>query len=473
MNYPIFVIDDDPNIRSSILDLLSEEDFAVRAFPTVEDSLDSLQESPPYIILLDIDLPGMSGLEFLEILQKDYPDIEVIIITGHADVQSSVTAMKLGARDYLKKPFNPDELLLIIQKTLAVSSRENQLKYLQEEQWQEFRDLVGTSPPMKTVFEFIRQVAHSSRTSILIRGETGTGKELVARAIHQSSPRQKEPFVEVNCSAFQESLLESELFGYEAGAFTGARGRKRGLLELANKGTFFLDEIGDMSLELQAKLLKVIEEREFRRVGGTRHVEVDIRFISASSKDLDRLMAEGNFRHDLYYRINVASIELPPLRARGQDIILIAEHFVKRYSAEFKHKIHDLDPQVRDFLLNYNWPGNVRELRNAIERAVLFEKRGVLSIETLDFLDPKKNYQQPESVLPDVGFRSSDGLNLGQMERNFILRALNQTNGNKSQAARLLGITREKLKYRLKKYNIDQIPTQLNLPIKALDNNAR
>ncbi len=454
----IFAVDDDPDIREAFQDSLSLAGYQTHTFESAEAALEMLAETEPHIILLDLQLPGMDGLGLLERVKTTYPEIEVIIVTGHGDVSTSVKAMKLGARDYVKKPFKIDEILHIVQKTLAIHTREAQFEYLQKEHWQEFRDMVGNSPPMQAVYEFIGQVSKSSRTTVLIRGETGTGKELVARAIHQHGPRSGNPFVEVNCSSFQDNLLESELFGYEVGAFTGAVKRKKGLMELADKGTFFLDEIADMSIDLQAKLLKVIEERKFRRVGGIHEIEVDTRIISASSKNLDELMEKDLFRQDLYYRLNVVNVELPPLRDRGTDIIMLTEHFIQLYNAEFKHNITGIDSSAKKLLMDYSWPGNVRELRNTVERAVLFEKRSVLSVESLAFLDNQSRFvvEAAPKQVSDTGaeLRSSDGLNLAEMECNFIRRALNKTNGNQTRAAEILGISREKLKYRLRKYGI-------------------
>lgn len=447
----IHIIDDEADIRDSLRYYLELEGYEISTFPSAEEALPVVLKDPPDVILLDIHLPGMDGLEFLEELRKDLTEVEVIMITGYSDVTSAVKAMKLGAWDYIRKPFDPDEISLIVQKAVDARKKDEQLTYLQHDERQHvLGDIIGASKPMEEVFRFTRQVANSPKTSVLITGKTGTGKELIAKFIHYNGPRADKPFIEINCSAFQETLLESELFGYEAGAFTGARQRKKGLLELADEGTFFLDEIGDMSLELQARILKVIEEQTFRRVGGTKEIRINIRLISASTHDLVKAVTNNTFREELFYRLNVASIELPPLRDRGNDIILLAEHFLKLYNWEFGRGIKGLNPDVQSLLLKHSWPGNVRELRNVIERAVLFEKGIYLSLESVMLLNVPQ-IKKPES------FKTPEGLNgfsLSKVEKSLIERALKQTGGNKTQAAKLLGISREKLRYRIKKLEI-------------------
>lgn len=448
----VFIVDDDPGIRHSLKEYLDLEGYDTRTFSSAEEAGSVLSEDPPDVMVLDLKLPGMDGLAFLEKVRRTATHVEVIIITGYGDIPSAVKAMKLGARDYVKKPFDPQEIALIIQKAEDARRRDDQLAYLKQEKEDGFGDLVGTSDPMQEVFRFIKQVSASPKTTVLIRGETGTGKELVAKSIHSLSPRRENPFIEVNCSAFPETLLESELFGYEPGAFTGARNRKKGLLELAHEGTFFLDEIGDMSLQLQARILKVIEEQTFRRVGGTREITIDIRILSASSQDLAKAVADGTFREELFYRLHVASIHLPPLRERGDDVILLAHHFMKRYNAEFRKNITGMEPEVTDLLMNHTWPGNVRELKNVIERAVLFEKGDTLTLKSVSFLAiggaSPHGQEDMELTIP------SDGLSLEQVEKTLIEKALAKAGGNKTRAARLLGISREKLRYRIKKLGV-------------------
>lgn len=448
----ILVIDDDKYIRSTFEDLLLPAGHDVKTLASAEEALIYLQSEYADLILLDIKLPGMDGLAFLEQLQKLKCDIPVVVITSFANVDTSVQAMKLGAKDYIRKPFNLDEITLIVDKIVEEQQIEDQLAYFQKQKDVifGFGDIIGNSEPIKEVFRFIQQVANSPKTTVLIRGETGTGKELVARAIHYKSERGNKPFIEINCSAFQETLLEAELFGYEAGAFTNATHRKKGLLELAHHGSFFFDEIGDMAPSLQAKILKVLEKQTFRRVGGTKEIHIDTRIISASSRNIETCISEGTFREDLYYRLNVASITLPPLRDRKEDVILLAEHFLKSYNAEFKKNLKGITNKLKTKLLEHSWPGNVRELKNAIERAVLFEVSDLLTCDNISLLDslatPSKNHNLIQ--IPN------DGLSLIDIEKSLIEQALIKTNRNQTRAAKLLNISREALKYRMKKFNL-------------------
>jgi len=450
----IHVIDDDVYIRELLLEHLSAQNYDVRGFATGEAALNVLKKEPPNLVLLDLKLPGMHGLNYLKLAKEQIPDLEVIIITAYADVESAVTAIKLGAREYVKKPFDLNEITIAVKKAVKNNLRDEQLEYLSKLKHSEFKEFIGTSKPMLKVFKFIKQVANSPKTSILIHGETGTGKELVARAIHARSLRSKRPFIEVNCAAFQDTLLESELFGYEAGAFTGAHQRKKGLLELANEGTFFFDEIGEMSSKLQVKLLKVIEEQSLYRVGGLKENKINIRIISASSQNLEDLVKAGKFQQALFYRLNVARIELPPLKERGNDVILLAEHFIKKFNLEFSKKIKGLREDARKLLLKHAWPGNVRELRNVIERGILFEKSDYLtgsSIALMNLSNPNivmkfdETFFQHQYTIPD------EGISLQNVEDILIMKALSKVGGNQSKAAKLLNISREKLRYRLRK----------------------
>ena len=455
----IFVIDDDNIISANLKDFLELEGHEITTFSNGEDALSRLSHDTPDIMLVDLRLPGIDGLELLEKVKDRSQNIEVVIITGHADVPSAVKAIKLGARDYIKKPFDLDEISIIVQKAVSARKMDEHLAYLHKEEQTRlgFGEIIGTSDAIKKVFEFVRHVSQTPKTTVLIRGETGTGKELVARAIHNNSERAKKPFIEVNCSAFQETLLEAELFGHEAGAFTDAKEQKKGLLELAHEGSFFLDEIGDMSVSLQAKVLKVIEEQVFRRVGGTKVISVDTRIISATSRNLDQYVADEKFRQDLYYRLNVAMIELPPLRERDEDIILLAEHFLGVFNTEFKRNIKGIIPEVIKLFMKYSWPGNVREMKNVMERAVLFEKGEYISGDSVNIVDSSTlQSQTQDSVSTD--FIISDilekGISLEDVEKSLILKALETTNKNQTKAALLLGISRETIKYRMKKFNL-------------------
>jgi len=397
----IHIIDDDSEIREVLRELFELEDYDVSTFNSAEDAHPYILRDNPDLILLDIGLPGMDGLTFLEKLKTEFEDVEVIMITGQADLRTAIRAIKLGAMDYIRKPIDPDELKIQVNQAIDRRKNREQLNYLQVETQHQFGDMVGTSESMQKVYQFIYQVAESSKTTILIRGETGTGKGLVARSIHYQSPRAKHPFIEVNCSAIQPSLLESELFGHEAGAFTDAKNRKKGLLELAHEGTFFLDEVGDMNLASQAKLLKVLEEKTFRRVGGTKEIKIDARIISASSQDLKQLVEKKKFRADLYYRLNVASVRLPALRDRNDDILILANYFLDVFNKEFKRNIRSISPAARQKLTRHSWVGNVREIRNVIGKkleSLRSKSTNTTLLSTLDELQ-KELVSLPESSL--------------------------------------------------------------------------
>ena len=453
----IHIIDDDSEIRELLKELFESDEYEVSTFNSAEDAHPYILREIPDLILLDIGLPGMDGLTFLEKLKTEFDDVEVIMITGQADLRSAIRAIKLGAMDYIRKPIDPDELKIQVNHAIDRRKKREQLSYLQDKSQNHFGNIVGTSEPMQKVYQFIYQVAESSKTTILIRGETGTGKGLVARSIHYQSPRAKHPFIEVNCSAIQPSLLESELFGHEAGAFTDAKKRKKGLLELAHEGTFFLDEVGDMNLASQSKLLKVLEEKTFRRVGGTKEIKIDARIISASSKDLMTLVEENKFRADLYYRLNVASVRLPALRERDDDIIILSNYFLDVFNKEFKRNIRSISPAAQNMLMKHPWVGNVREIRNVIERAVLFEQGDVLSPQTISLQHDSQSREVQD--LLDVSVNQvihlpEEGISLEELEQNLLKQALDRTGGNKTKAAALLGLSRETMKYRLKKFKL-------------------
>ncbi|MBC8191509.1 MAG: sigma-54-dependent Fis family transcriptional regulator [Candidatus Marinimicrobia bacterium] len=453
----IHIIDDDSEIRELLKELFESDEYEVSTFNSAEDAHPYILREIPDLILLDIGLPGMDGLTFLEKLKTEFDDVEVIMITGQADLRSAIRAIKLGAMDYIRKPIDPDELKIQVNHAIDRRKKREQLSYLQDKSQNHFGNIVGTSEPMQKVYQFIYQVAESSKTTILIRGETGTGKGLVARSIHYQSPRAKHPFIEVNCSAIQPSLLESELFGHEAGAFTDAKKRKKGLLELAHEGTFFLDEVGDMNLASQSKLLKVLEEKTFRRVGGTKEIKIDARIISASSKDLMTLVEENKFRADLYYRLNVASVRLPALRERDDDIIILSNYFLDVFNKEFKRNIRSISPAAQKMLMKHPWVGNVREIRNVIERAVLFEQGDVLSPQTISLQHDSQSREVQDLLdvsVNQVFHLPEEGISLEELEQNLLKQALERTGGNKTKAAALLGLSRETMKYRLKKFKL-------------------
>lgn len=451
----IYVIDDDQTINEMLAEYFESKGHEVCTFRSAEDAHSKLISEQPDILLLDVRLPGVDGLTFLGQINTSLEQTGIIMMTGHADYHTAVQSIKSGARDFISKPFGLNEIQKLIDRALEDNKKNEQLQYLKEVNKQRVNDMVGSSKAMQKVFQFIDQVAASPKTSVLIEGETGTGKGMVARAIHYRSQRSNAPFIEVNCAAFQPTLLESELFGHEAGAFTGAKTRKKGLLEVAHGGTFFLDEVGDMSLELQSKLLKVLEEQSFRRVGGTREIRIDTRIISATSKDIPRAVKSGKFRTDLYYRLHVASIKLPPLREREDDILILAEHYLEIFSREFKKPIQTLSVEVQSVLRQHPWIGNVRELRNVMERAVLFETESILGVDSIGIVNQNRNKSLSSQFeiedLEEISIPPS-GISLEDVERALIEKAMEQSGRNKTHAAKLLGLSRETMKYRLKKF---------------------
>ena len=456
----IYVIDDDQTIGEMLVEYFESKGHETCTFQSAEEAHSKLVSEQPDILFLDVRLPGVDGLTFLGQVSAKLEQTAIIMMTGHADYHTAVQSIKSGAKDFISKPFGLSEIQKIIDRALEDNKKNEQLQYLKAVNQQRVNDMVGSSQAMQKGFKFIDQVAASPRTSVLIEGETGTGKGMVARAIHYRSQRSAAPFIEVNCAAFQTALLESELFGHETGAFTGAKTRKKGLLEIAHGGTFFLDEVGDMSLELQSKLLKVLEEQSFRRVGGTREIRIDTRIISATSKDIPMAVKSGQFRTDLYYRLHVASINLPPLREREKDILILAEHYLEIFSREFKKPIQRLSDEVKTVLMQHPWIGNVRELRNVIERAVLFETGSILGLDSIGIVNPSRNSGSSSTYdfedLKDLSIPPA-GILLENIERTLIEKAMEQSGGNKTQAAKLLGLSRETMKYRLKKYRAGHV----------------
>lgn len=440
----ILVVDDERIMRDSLSDWLLEEGYEVVAVEDGARALEKVRAERWDALLVDLKMPEMDGIEVLEEVKKINQEIPVIIMTAYATVDSAVRAMKQGAYDYIVKPFNPEEIGLAIRKIVAYQDLLKENLYLRHEleKKYEFMDIIGKGHKMQEVLALVKTVAKSNST-ILIEGESGTGKELVARAIHNSSLRSEGPFVAVSCAALPESLLESELFGHEKGAFTGAVARKKGRFELANTGTLFLDEIGDISPKTQVGLLRVLEEKKFTRVGGTEVFQTDVRIISATNKDLKAMVAEEKFREDLYYRINVVSILLPPLRAKKEDIPLLVQHFLKKYCIENKKEIDGLSSEASRLLMKYDWPGNVRELENVIERAVVVAKERIIVPEDLPLLATEEGKFKPT---PDMSLR--------EVEKEHILRALESNNWNITKTAKMLGIDRNTLSSRIKKYKL-------------------
>jgi len=440
----ILVADDEPIVRESLRDWLSDIDYQVFTAESGSQALEILEKEQIGIVIADLVMPGMDGIELMKRAKEIVPMVEVIIITAFGSIPTAINAMKEGAYDYIEKPFCPERVVILIEKLVEHQGLVEENLSLQKklEQRYEFENITAKSPKMQQVVEVIKVVAKSNAT-VLITGDSGTGKELVARSIHSQSHRRGKPFVAVSCAALPESLLESELFGHEKGSFTGAHARKKGKFEVANRGTLFLDEIGDMSANIQVHLLRVLEEKEFTRVGGNELVKADVRVVSATNKDIKKAVVNREFREDLYYRLNVVSIELPPLRERKEDIPLLAEHFLKRFAMENRKEITGFSPEATDFLLKYEWPGNVRELENAIERAVILTKNS--SIEVGDLA------QENMSLVHSTPL----GKSLNDVEKNHILGVLAETWGNHSEAARILGITRMTLYNKIKAFGLD------------------
>jgi two-component system response regulator AtoC len=450
----ILIVDDDEVMCHTLADIMKKMSYEVTAVQTGKDALFPLQEKFFDLILLDVRLPDMNGLDVLKNIKEIDSDPFVVVMTAYADVQTAVAAMKEGAYDYINKPFDIDELKLTIRNALATKELMGEVLRLRSQQWYEEKngEICGVSPQMDVVRELISLVSQTPRTPVLIQGESGTGKELVANAIHYQSRRRQKPFLKINCSAIPEALLESELFGYEKGAFTDAKESKPGLIELAHSGTIFLDEISEMKQTLQPKLLRFLETYTLRRVGGKRDIKVDVRVIASTNRDLAQLVETGEFRKDLYYRIKVMVIELPTLRDRKEDILIFTDYFIKKLRREMGKETKGVTPQTLNFLMAYPWPGNVRELRNVMERATIFAKGDFITPEDLP-LELRNNKKVLSTTDSGEKWIDKDGLlPLADIERNYIGKVLESSNGNKSETARILGISRSTLREKLNRY---------------------
>ncbi len=456
MSVRVLIVEDEALIRWSLRQKFEERGFQVVEAETGQAALDLLDDGLFDLVMLDYKLPDITGLDVLHRIRQVDQDAVVIMMTAYSTIETAVKAIKLGAFNYIAKPFQMDELLATVDQALETTKLRREVRQLRRHLAAQYGidAIIGKDPSMLRLFETIQQVARTGVSTVFLRGETGTGKDLVARVIHHNSDRAAAPFVNITCTALSESLLESELFGHERGAFTDAKLQKKGLLELADGGTIFLDEVGDMPPALQAKLLRFLEERRFRRVGGTRELSVDVRVIGATNRDLEKAIEQGQFRRDLMYRLNVVTITLPPLRARGEDVRLLAQHFVSRFSQEFKKPAVKVSEEVFDLLRSYSWPGNVRELRNVIERAVLLCKDNL--IRPADIVLGRSEMQPWERdieslTLPPEGF---DFDRLRRLEIHLLRQALARTNNNQTQAAKLLNLSRDRLRYRLAKHGL-------------------
>ena len=458
----ILVVDDEKFITLSLKQHLEKEGYEVFTAESGEDGLEVFRTEIPDIILLDINLPGISGLETLEAIRKIDKGVIVVIITAHGDIETAVSTIKLGAYDFVEKPFDINRISLLIKKALETITLKREVTYLREEQYDKysFNNIIGASKTMKEVIALAKKVAESDANIILIQGESGTGKTLIARAIHYHSARVYEPFVEVTSTAIPEMLIESELFGYEKGAFTDAKASKKGLFEFAGGGTIYLDEIGDIKPYTQAKLLRVIEDKTFKRVGGLKDITVNVRIIAATNKNLENAVKDGSFRADLYYRLKVIPIFIPPLRERKEDIIPLAMHYMKLFNKEFKKNVKGISPEAEKLLIDYPWHGNTRELKNVIERICILEDTDIIYPENIpsEIVDYVGSSQtEPEAVAEEEKTTlriPPEGLSLKNMEKDLVIKALQMVNGNQTRAARLLGISRDALRYKMQKFGL-------------------
>jgi DNA-binding NtrC family response regulator len=443
----VLVVDDEVNARTALAELLRDEGYEVETAADAFKALGKYEAFTPHVVVTDLKMPGMDGIELVKKIRAQEDGAAVVVMTAFGAVETAVDAMRAGAADYLTKPLNFDELLVVLDKVLETENLRRETRQLRVRVRDRVapRNIIGDAPPMQRVFEIIDQVA-PSRATVLITGESGTGKELVADAIHQRSPRASGPFIKLHCAALAESLLESELFGHERGAFTGAMNRKDGRFSLADGGTLFLDEIGEISQSIQVKLLRFLQEHEFERVGGTQTIRVDVRVIAATNRNLPEEVAKGRFREDLFYRLNVVALEMPPLRDRRADVPALAKFFLDKYAKLNGKTINDLSPHTLEVLMAYDWPGNVRELENAIERAVV--------LTTGHQIEPKA---LPSTVRPVAATASGvpvvPGATMADLERYAILETLKACGGSTSKAAEMLGISTRTIQYRLHQYN--------------------
>jgi two-component system response regulator AtoC len=451
-NATILVVDDEELIRWSLRERLKKDGYAILEAGTGKDAIDRFREGVD-LVLLDYRLPDIDGLTVLRELKKADPDVLVILLTSFVSVETAVEAMKLGAYHFANKPFNVDEVAATVARALETTRLRREVKQLRENEARPYtlRAIVGESSAMDALRQLVAKVAASPASTVLLTGESGTGKDLVAKTIHYSSGRAGRPFMNITCSALPEQLLESELFGHERGAFTDARMQKRGLLESAEGGTVFLDEIGEMVPGLQAKLLRFLEEKSFKRVGGAGDIHVDVRVVAATNRNLEEQVAKGSFRSDLYYRLNVLPIRLPPLREHAEDVPALVSFFIDSFNREFKKRISGVSPAAEKLLAHYAWPGNVRELRNVVERAMLLAEGNRLDAHDFGMLATSPGSGDPFEL-------PATGVHLDDLERSLVVQALRRSGGNQTKAAALLGLNRDQIRYRIEKFGLTTTP---------------
>ena len=453
----ILVVDDEQNARDALRTMLNEEGYQVAEASDGEEALARMSEFAPVVVLADVRMPKMDGITLLRKAREAGYDAAFVMMTAFGSIETAVEAMRAGAESFLVKPLDINAVLVVLQKVLEKKDlvRETETLRARVQERYRFPNIIGDSPELQSVFDVVKRAA-PTRATVLLLGESGTGKELVAQAIHEESPRKGKAFIKVNCAALSESLLESELFGHEKGSFTGAAGRREGRFELADQGTLFLDEIGEISPSLQIKLLRALQQREFERVGGTQTLKVDVRVVTATNRDLAAEVKAGRFREDLYYRLNVVAVTLPPLRVRKGDIPALVNHFIEKYATSYGKAIRGLAPGTLNALLRHDWPGNVRELENVIERAVVLAPGSHLTADDLPatLQGPRPAARSAESLIP--------GATLYDIERESILRTMEMVDGSTSRAAEVLGISVRKIQYRLKEYAAGGAPPTSN-----------
>lgn len=457
----VLIVDDERTLARAVKAFLSEAGYEAEVAGDAEKALELVESLRPDVVFADVRLPGMSGIDLLRRIRDFDPAIPVIIMTAHGTIEGAVEAVKLGAFDYMKKPVDLEELKLLADRARETALMKQELSYYRRRAANEvpFSGILGSSPALQAVMDQVRQIAALDETPpVLITGETGTGKGLLARTLHHSGPRAGKPFIDVNCTALPANLMEAELFGYERGAFTDAKESKIGLFEAAEGGFLFLDEVGDLEPSLQGKLLRAIEERTVRRVGGIRDRKINVRILAATNRTLENEVQLNRFRSDLYFRLAVILLHLPPLRERGEDVLILAEHFLSRFSAKYGKDVRRIDSRARELLLSYPWPGNVRELSHVIERAVLWSRDTTLNVDHLSVAAPMR--VAPDALAPPAAPSDQQAPNqapatdLVEVERSMIERAMRDAGGNQTRAAQRLGISRDTLRYRLKKFGI-------------------
>ncbi len=463
----VLIVDDEVNIRRVLAAMLKREGYEVTTAADGEQALGVLHRTPVHVVVTDLVMPRLGGMDLLRRVSADFPDVPVIVITAHGSVDSAVAALKAGAFDYITKPFEQEDLKNVIAKAARAHDLERQNVHVSLTDGDR-PPLVGESPSMRAIYDIVAKVADSPST-VLVTGESGTGKELIAKAVHRGSSRRDKPLIKVNCAAIPKDLVESELFGHERGAFTGAVGSKPGRFELADGGTLFLDEIGEVPVEIQVKLLRAIQESEFERVGGIKTLQVDVRLIAATNRDLKALIAEGRFREDLYYRLAVVPVALPPLRDRREDIPLLVRHFIQKYDERLGKRVEGIEPEAMELLLGYSWPGNIRELENLMERSVLFADGPLIQASSLPDSLRERGPQPPvpiAAVGPLGAIAAPSGASMKEivrqaqadLERELIGRALEETAGNVTRAAKRLQISRKSLQVKMKELGLRGAP---------------